>query len=63
MVNGTRSHENNQNIVWDNGAYSPITKTRSYGIASNEWEFSNLPEKDRIDWTSYKVVRGRFQVE
>ena len=33
------SIENNQNIVWDKGAYSPIKETRSYGIAINTLEF------------------------
>ena len=28
--------DNNQNIAQDNGAYSLITETRSYGIASND---------------------------
>ena len=32
------SIDNNQNIAWDNAAYSLITEARSYGVASNEWQ-------------------------
>ena len=35
-LNTLNSIHNNQNIAWDKGAYSPITETRSYYLASND---------------------------
>ena len=35
-LDALNSIDNNQNIAWDKRAYSLITETRSYGIASND---------------------------
>ena len=49
-LNNFNSFENNQNNARDNGANLPITKTRFYDIASNESEFSDLLEANRINF-------------
>ena len=62
-LNAINSIDNNQNIVWDKGAYSLITRTRSYYIASRDFRnaptpksaiiFSNFWPKTAWKWKNF----------